>query len=93
MASRHLSLQELQRIKRWHIAHKRDHPIEYQILDLVLMLWIMGWVGWLPAFAFEAAWAFPLCAFAMMLPHLYVRWRIQAHGARRLRCDWLGVTS
>lgn len=93
MVRRHLSLQEMQRIKRWHVAHKRDHPVEYQILDLVLTLWVMGWVGWLPAFAFDAPWAYVPCALAMLLPQLYVHWRTQAHCAQRLRCDWLGVTS
>lgn len=90
--AKHLTLQDLQRIKRWHVAHKADHPLEYQLLDVVLMFWVMGWVGWLPAFAFEAPWAFPLCAVAMVLPQLYVRWRAQAHRTQRLRCDWLDIT-
>jgi hypothetical protein len=83
-----LTLSELQRIKRWHVAHKRDHPLEYQLYDGVLTLWVMGWVGWLPAFAFEAPWACLLCALGMAGPTLYIRWRVRAHLANKLRCDW-----
>lgn len=83
------SLVELQRIKRWHVAHRADHPVEYHLLDAVLTTWLMGWVGWLPALAFDAPWALPLCALGIALPGLYVRWRARAHAARRLRCDWL----
>ena len=54
----------------------------------MLTLWLMGWVGWLPAFAFEAVWATPLCMLAMFAPTLYVTWRVKAHRMRRLRCDW-----
>jgi len=85
-----VSLDELQRIKKWHVAHKADHPIEYQLLDLVLTLWLMGWVGWIPSLMFHALWAFPLCGLAMVLPTGYVRVRARAHQAHRLRCDWLG---
>jgi hypothetical protein len=55
------------------------------------MLWVAGWVGWLPAFAFDAWWAGPVLAVAMSAPTLYVAWRVKAHQARRLRCDWLQV--
>jgi hypothetical protein len=40
-----LTLAELQRIKLWHVAHKADHPLEYQLWDLVLCIWVMGWMG------------------------------------------------
>jgi hypothetical protein len=85
-----LSLSDLQRIKQWHVAHKSDHPLEYQLWDAVLTLWVMGWVGWLPAFALDALWTIPLCLAAMQAPCLYVSWRAHAHRTRRLRCDWLG---
>ena len=84
-----LTLAQLQRIKQWHVAHKAEHPLEYQLWDAVLTLWVMGWVGWVPAFAFGAPWAYPLCLLAIWSPRLYVGWRIRAHEARRLRCDWL----
>lgn len=84
------TLSELQRIKKWHVAHKADHPLEYHLFDGVLTLWMMGWVGWFPALAFEMPWAFPLCALGMCLPGIYIGWRIRAHQSRRLRCDWAG---
>lgn len=83
-----MTLDQLQRIKKWHVAHRADHPVEYHIWDTLLTVWVMGWVGWLPAFAFDALWSFPLCAFAMAAPGLYVTWRLKAHRAGRLRCDW-----
>ena len=84
-----MDLDAMQRIKRWHVAHQREHPVEYQTWDAMLTLWMIGWVGWIPAFAFEALWAAPLLAFAMSAPAMYVAWRRRAHQRRRLRCDWL----
>lgn len=84
-----MNLDELQRIKQWHVAHRQDHPLEYHLWDAMLTLWLMGWVGWLPAFAFDQLWSAPLCLLAMAAPNLYVAWRSRAHRARRLRCDWL----
>lgn len=84
-----MHLSELQRIKQWHVAHRADHPVEYHLWDAMLTLWVMGWVGWLPAMAFEAVWATPLCAIAMFAPSLYVSWRVRAHRQQRLRCDWV----
>ena len=84
-----MTLDDLHRIKQWHVAHRMDHPVEYHLWDAMLTLWLMGWVGWLPAIAFDAVlWAGPLCAAAMFAPTLYVTWRMKAHRARRLRCDW-----
>ena len=84
-----MSLDELQRIKQWHVRHRLDHPLESQLWDVMLTAWLAGWVGWIPAFAFEALWAAPLCAVAMSAPTLYAAWRLRAHRAKRLRCDWV----
>ena len=84
-----MTLDDLQRIKQWHVQHRGDHPVEYHLWDVMLMLWVMGWVGWLPTFAFDALWAAPLCVAAMFAPSLYVAWRDRAQRAMRLRCDWL----
>ncbi|HXD41142.1 MAG TPA: hypothetical protein VN649_11305 [Ramlibacter sp.] len=86
-----MKLAEVQRIKQWHVAHRAEHPLECYLWDAVLTLWLMGWVGWLPAFALEQFWTMPLCAAAMALPSAYVAWRIKAHHARKLRCDWVRV--
>lgn len=86
-----MKLETLQRIKQWTVKNQKDHPVEYHAWDAMLTLWMMGWVGWVPAFTFEALWAAPLLAVAMSAPTLYVTWRVKAHQSRRLRCDWLAV--
>lgn len=85
-----MSIHELQRIKQWHVRHRREHPVEYQVWDMMHTLWLIGWVGWIPAFAFDALWIAPLLGLGMCAPTLYVAWRVKAHQANRLRCDWLG---
>lgn len=58
-----------------------------------LILWVMGRVGWLPAFALDAPWAYPLCLLAMLAmlaPDLYALARARAHRSQKIRCDWLG---
>lgn len=84
-----MTLNELHRIKLWHVKHRAEHPLEYHLWDWVLTFWLMGWVGWLPTFAFGAPWCAPLCVAGMFAPHLYVRWRQTAHRNHRVRCDWL----
>ena len=84
-----LPLAELQRIKQWHTSHRHDHPLEYQLWDLVVTVWLMGWIGWLPAYAFDAFWAYPLCLMGVMTPGLYVQWRARADANGRLRCEWM----
>ncbi len=84
-----MTLSELQRIKQWHVAHRADHPLEYQIWDAVLTVWLMGWMGIPSILLFDWVWALPLCLVAMFAPQLYVRWRRHAARTARLRCDWL----
>ena len=84
-----MPLAELQRIKQWHLRHRNERPLEGQIWDAMLTLWVMGWVGWLPVSAFQDLWGIPLCMLAIAAPSLYVAWRTRAHRARRLRCDWV----
>jgi len=86
-----MTLDELQSIKRWHVAHRHDHPFEYHVWDAMLTLWMVGWVGWIPAIVLGALWTTPLLALAMAAPTLYVTWRVRAHRARRLRCDWIAA--
>ena len=86
-----MDLDALQRIKQWHVAHQQDHPVEYQAWDAMLTFWLVGWVGWIPAFAFDALWTVPGLLLGMASPRLYVAWRTRAHRAKRLRCDWIGV--
>lgn len=85
---RHSTIARLHRVKKWHVNHKEDHPLEYQIWDVMLTLWVLGWIAWLPALALDAPWVYPLCVAAVCMPGLYMRLRLSAHQAMRLRCDW-----
>jgi len=84
-----MTLSELQRIKQWHVANREGHPFEYHLWDAMLTLWMMGWIGWLPAFAMDQVLTMPLCLLGIAAPSLYVQWRAKAHREQRLRCDWV----
>ena len=86
---RHITLAQMQLLKKWHAAQQGRCPFETAVWESVLTVWLMGWIGWLPAFAFDAPWTYPLCLLAMFAPRLYVDWRLRLHEMRRLRCDWL----
>lgn len=88
-----ITLAQLQRVKDWRETQRAAHPLECQLWEIVLTAWVMGWMGWLPAFTFEAAWAYPLCVLGTVAPRLYVYVRARAHIARRLRCDWLDLVA
>ena len=84
-----MTLQQLQAIKLWHVAHKPDRPIEYHAWDGVLTAWVLGWMGepaalllWWPSLALS-------CLLLFMAPSLYVALRRRLHKSGRLRCDWL----
>jgi hypothetical protein len=84
-----MQLAEIQRIKLWQVEHRRTQPLEYHAWDAVLTVWLMGWVGWLPVFAFDAVWLMPLCLAGMAAPGAYSNWRARLHRQGQLRCDWL----
>ncbi len=86
---RPLTLLQLQRLKIWHVAERASHPMEYEIWNAVLVAWLMGWIGCLPALTFQSLWILPLCLLGVLAPQLYVYVRLRAHHAGRLRCDWL----
>lgn len=86
-----LTLPQLKKLKDWHVAQRGAHPMEYEVWNAVLTVWLMGWIGCLPALAFDAAWALPLCLLGVVAPQLYVHVRAQAQATGRLRCDWLGL--
>jgi len=83
----------MQRVKEWHAAKLGANPVEKGVWEGVLTLWMMAWMGWLPATAFEAYWAYPVCILGMFAPEIYVKWRASAHEKRRFRCDWLDLVS
>lgn len=87
----YLSMERLQRIRQWHVAHRAEHPLEYHLWDTVLTLWVLAVTGWLPAYVFHAWWAVPLLALGLLLPGVYVGWRAHAHALQRIRCEWLAA--
>ena len=88
-----VTIDGLQRLRLWHVQKRREKPREFQLFNAVLTVWMMGWVGWLPALVLSAWWALPLCAVAGAAPALYLQGRRRAHAAGRLRCDWLRLVA
>ena len=86
-----VTLAQFQRIRHWREACCSSHSLECWLWEAVLTLWMMGWVGWLPAFEADASWAYPLCLLGIFSPRFYVYWRVRAHQAGQLRCDWLDL--
>jgi hypothetical protein len=89
----HITLAQLQRVKDWREAQRAAHPLECQAWEAVLTVWLMGWMGWLPAYTFDEVWAYPLCVLGTLAPRLYVYARARAHVSQRLRCDWLDLVA
>jgi hypothetical protein len=83
-----MTLSELQALKVWH-THHHGHPLEKSAWDLVLTLWMMGWVGCPAALLLDSGWAQLACLAALFVPHAYVAWRARMHRLGRLRCDWI----
>jgi len=84
-----VTLDQLQALKQWHTRHRADHPLEKNIWELVLTLWIAGWVGGAAALVLGMPWATLTCVALLYLPRTYVSLRTRLHRARRLRCDWI----
>lgn len=86
-----MTLDQFHDLKTWHTRHAGDRPLEGHVWNVVLTLWLAGWVGppaaWLIGADLEA-----VCALALLpLPAIYVWLRRRLHRSGRLRCDWLGA--
>ena len=86
-----MTLKQLNAFKRWHVAHRNDHPVEYQFCDAVLSLWVAGWVGLLSAMILRALGLLPFLFAAAWAPDLYHALRRSLHHHGWLRCDWLAA--
>ena len=84
-----MTLQQFQELKVWHLRQGHRHPVERHIWDVVLTVWLVGWVGAPTAFLLHAGWAEAACLSVLFLPGLYVSARRWLHNKRRLRCDWI----
>ena len=85
-----MTLQQYHSLKQWH-THHRNHPLEKNIWEMVLTLWMCGWVGGAAAFVLSAPLASIGCLALLFLPTAYVRLRAKLHRQHRLRCDWIGA--
>ena len=84
-----MKLQQFQKLKVWHLRQGHRHPIEKNLWDAVLTVWLLGWVGAPTALLLQAGWAEVACLSVLFLPGGYVRLRRWLHNKRRLRCDWI----
>lgn len=86
-----MTLTQLNMLKCWHVAHRADHPVEGQVCDLVLSLWVTGWVGLVAAVILSALTLLPVLCAAAWAPDLYHATRRHLHRKGWLRCDWLPI--
>lgn len=86
-----MTLKQMSRLKRWHVAHRDERPVEYHMWDAVLTLWIMGWMGAPAELLLWQPYGVIACAAVFFAPMLYVRGRQLLHLRGALRCDWLPV--
>ncbi len=84
-----MTLRQLSAIKRWHLLHHKGASVEIRIWDLVLMCWLVGWIGTLPSVLLSSGGGFTACMLLFMTPRGYVRLRRRLHRRGLLRCDWL----
>ena len=86
-----MTLTQFQDLRHWHLRHWHDQPVEKQIWDGVLTLWVIAWVGGPAALILQEPAAAVACLALLFLPQAYVALRRRLHRSRRLRCDWLGA--
>ena len=86
-----MKLVQFERLKTWHQRHWREQPLEKHTWDVVLTLWLAGWVGFPSAFLVHAGWAEITCVALLFLPSAYVALRRRLHRRGLLRCDWSAV--
>lgn len=84
-----MNLRRMTSLKRWHVEHRDESPIEYHAWDAMLTCWLLGWMGVPPALLLHWNWAVLLCVPLFFAPPLYVALRSRLHRLGRLRCDWL----
>ncbi|MFY8116264.1 MAG: hypothetical protein ACOVLH_00540 [Roseateles sp.] len=84
-----MTLKQASQVRRWMQLHGGRHPVELQVWDLVLILWVLGWAG-VPGLLLSDLWvALPLCLLGYLLPTAYTQMRLRLHRCGKLRCDWL----
>ncbi|MBW8830793.1 MAG: hypothetical protein JF606_15480 [Burkholderiales bacterium] len=66
-----MTLDQYQALKLWHARHSRDHPIEKDTWDIILTLWMSGWVGGAVAMVLSVPLATVACIALLFLPRTY----------------------
>ena len=84
-----MTLHQFHALKQWHLRHWRDHPLEKNLWEAVLTLWLMGWVGGAVSLLLNLPWVEVCCLALLFLPSAYVAMRARWHRTGRLRCDWI----
>lgn len=84
-----MTLQQLSVVKRWHVLHRRDRPVEFHTWDTVLTLWLVGWLGIPAELILWQLYGLLACSALLFAPAAYVALRRRLHRRGRLRCDWL----
>jgi hypothetical protein len=84
-----MTLHQFEELKIWHLRQGRRHPIEKNLWDAVLTVWLLGCVGAPAAFLLHSGWAEIACLSVLFLPGMYVALRRRLHNKRWLRCDWI----
>jgi hypothetical protein len=85
-----MRLNDFHALKTWHRQHGR-HPVEKNVWDAVLTIWLTGWVGSPTAFMVHSGWAEAACLSVLFLPGLYVTMRRRLHRHGLLRCEWISA--
>jgi hypothetical protein len=83
-----MKLAQFEALRAWHLRHWREQPLEKHAWDMVLTLWLAGWVGFPSALLIDAGWAEVTCIALVFLPGAYVALRRRLHRSGVLRCDW-----
>ena len=84
-----MTLHQFHALKQWHLRHWREHPLEKNLWEAVLTLWLMGWVGGAVSLLLNLPWVEVCCLALLFLPSAYVAMRARLHRSARLRCDWI----
>jgi hypothetical protein len=84
-----MTLQQYHSLKVWHRRHWRNHPVEKNLWEVILTLWLAGGIGLPASFLLDEPWAAAASFALLFLPGLYVTLRIRLHRSGRLRCDWI----
>ena len=84
-----MTLQQYHSLKVWHRRHWRNHPVEKNLWEAILTLWLTGGIGLPVSLLIDEPWAAGASFALLFLPGLYVALRIRLHRRGKLRCDWI----